>query len=180
MAAPSEPDLTQADPAELELRLAEIRTRMQPLEASLAELRAQRDQILTEVRRRERLEHMQRRQGVKAAMRSGELLSLSELLASVREGSFDDYAYNLKTGGEVRLGFPGARSQTVAFTDGRQAAQARDLADAARYYEAGWEPGSPGRPGIRVHFTGTRQERLAPPDEVFARPQIQAPASDIS
>jgi len=85
-------------------------------------------------------------------------------------GSLDDYVYNLKTGGEVRLGFPGSRTQSVTFTDGVQAAQASDLAEAARLYAAGWELGSPGRPGVRVHFPGTRQERLISADDVYARP----------
>src|ERR1700694_1424358 len=30
--------------------------------------------------------------------------------------------------------------------------------------------GSPGRPGVRVHFPGPRQERLVPAEEVYARP----------
>ena len=40
----------------------------------------------------------------------------------------------------------------------------------ASLYGEGWELGSPGRPGVRVHFPGTRQEKLAEPDEVYARP----------
>jgi hypothetical protein len=52
-----------------------------------------------------------------------------------------------------------------------QAAQAKDFAEVFRLYAAGWELGSPGRPGVRVHFPGTRQERLVPSDEVFARPR---------
>jgi hypothetical protein len=91
-------------------------------------------------------------------------------MAASEEGSLDAFRYHLKTGGEVRLGFPGAREQTVAFTDGRRTVQARDLAQAAELYSAGWELGSPGRTGVRVHFPGTRQEKLADPDEVYARP----------
>ena len=44
-----------------------------------------------------------------------------------------------------------------------------DLAAAGRLYAAGWDHGTPGRPGVRVHFPGTRQERLVPADEVVAR-----------
>ena len=86
----------------------------------------------------------------------------------------DEYTFNLKTGGEVRLGYPGARSQSLTFTDGVQVAQADDLAAAARLYSAGWDLGSPGRPGVRVHFPGTRQERLVSSDEVFARERAAA------
>ena len=102
-------------------------------------------------------------------MKGGAIPSIADLIASIDEGSFDDYVYNLKTGGEVILGFPGARAQTLTFTDGVNVAQAKDLAEVARLYAAGWEPGSPGRPGVRIHFTGTRQERLVGSDEVFAR-----------
>ena len=50
-----------------------------------------------------------------------------------------------------------------------QTAQAGDLAEAGRLYAAGWDHGTPGRPGVRVHFPGTRQERVVPADDVMAR-----------
>ena len=37
-------------------------------------------------------------------------------------------------------------------------------------FAAGWELGSPGRPGVRVHFPGTRQERLVDPEDVHVQP----------
>ncbi len=159
----------ELSPEEIDRRVAALREQMRPLEQGLAEVRAERDLLLTELRRRQRLAHKDRRAGVRAALRAGELATVAELVAGGGEGSFDEYDYNLKTGGAVRLGFPGARTQTVAFTDGRQVAQARGLRQAAELYAAGWEAGVPGRPGLRVHFTGTRQEKLAAPDEVFAR-----------
>jgi len=167
-------DLGQLDAEALELRLEEVGARMRPVEAELAALRAQRDVLLTERRRRERLQQREGRAALKASMRAGAFPTVADLVAGSDEGSLDDFTYNLKTGGEVRLGFPGARSQALAFTDGKQIAQARDLAEAARYFAAGWELGSPGRPGVRVHFPGTRQERLADPEEVFARPRTGA------
>lgn len=161
-------ELTAAD---LESRVEAVRARMRPLEADLAALRAERDVLLTEVRRRERLQHREGRATLKDRMRGGELPTVADLVAGAEAGSLDDFTFNLKTGGEVRLGFPGARAQALAFTDGRQVAQARDLAEAARYFAAGWELGSPGRPGVRVHFPGTRQERVVDAAEVFARPR---------
>ena len=104
-------------------------------------------------------------------MKGGELPTLVELVAGAEPADLDGYVYNLKTGGEVRLGFPGARRQALMFTNGVQTAQAYDLEESARLYAAGWELGSPGRPGARIHFPGTRQERLVPADEVFARPR---------
>ena len=156
---------------EVERRLAELRDQMRPLEQQLAELRARRDQLLTERRRRERVAAAGSRRDLKAAMRSGAFPTIPELVANTASGSFDDYVFNLATGGEVRLGFPLARSQSIAFTDGRQVGQARDFAEASRYYEAGWDFGAPGKLGVRIHFAGTRTERLAPAGEIFVRPR---------
>jgi hypothetical protein len=165
-------DLERLDEGELGRRLEAIRERMRPVERELAALRAERDVLLTEERRRERLAHRTSRAGLKAAMKDGRLPTVIELVAESESGALADYLFNLKTGGEVRLGFPGARAQSLAFTDGVKIAQASDLARAAELYRAGWELGSPGRPGVRVHFPGTRQERLVPGDEVFARPVV--------
>ena len=162
-------DLSGLELEELQSRIEEVRGRMRPLEQGLAQLRAEREVLSTEVRRRERLATREARATVKAAMKEGELPSFAEFIASTESGAWEDHSYNLKTGGEVRLGFPGARAQTVSFSDGRQVAQARDLAESARLYLAGWELGGPGRPGVRVHFPGTRQERLVDPRELFVR-----------
>jgi hypothetical protein len=163
-------DLTALDRAELERRVAEIRERMRPREAELAGLRAERDVLVTEIRRRERGAHRTARADLKLAMKEGRFPTVAELVASAGSGSFDEFDYNLKTGGQVKLGFPGARAQALTFTDGVRTAQAADLAGAAELYEAGWELGSPGRPGVRVNFPGTRQERVVPATDVYARP----------
>ena len=163
------------DLQEIERRIAAIRARMRPLENDLATLRGERDLLLTEQRRRRRLTERTNRADLKSAMREGRFPTVAELVAATDSGSLDGYVYNLKTGGEVRLGFPGARGQSLTFTDGVKIAQAADFARAAELYAAGWELGSPGRPGVRVHFPGTRQERLVAPDEVYARPGERSP-----
>lgn len=168
-------DLSQLDAAEIEGRVAGLREEMRPLEHQLGELRGRRDVLLTELRRRQRNAQRTSRADIKAGMREGRFPTVQELVAGSDSGSLEEYVYHLKTGGEVRLGFPGARAQSLTFTDGLRVAHTGDLAHAARLYAAGWELGSPGRPGVRVHFPGTRQERLVPPDEVFARPGEQAP-----
>jgi hypothetical protein len=170
-------DLGALDGVELERRVANVRDRMRPLEQELTALRGERDLLLTELRRRDRNAHRESRADVKAAMKEGRFPTVADLVASADSGSLEEYVFHLKTGGEVRLGFPGAKAQTLTLTDGVQIAQARDLAEAARRYAAGWELGSPGRPGVRVHFPGTRQERLAAADEVFARPRDPAEAA---
>lgn len=163
-------ELADLDAIELEQRIAAVRERMRPLEQQLAELRGERDVLQTELRRRERSSHRADRADLKAAMREGRFPSVADLVAGGEPESLERFVYNLKTGGEVRLGYPGARAQSLTFTDGVKVAQATDLAQAGELYLAGWELGSPGRPGVRVHFPGTRQERLVPADEVFARP----------
>src|ERR1700730_10189534 len=167
-------ELTGLDDAELERGVAEIRELMRPVEQQLAALRGERDVLLTERRRRERNAHRESRADLKASMREGKLPTVAELVAGSQDGSLDEYTFNLKTGGEVRLGYPGARSQSLTFTDGAKVAHAGDLAEAARMAAAGWDLGSPGRPGVRVHFPGTRQERLVAADEVFARARGEA------
>ena len=167
-------DLGALDQAELERRVEGIRERMRPLEQGLAALKAERDILLTEIRRRERGAHRASRADLKAGMKEGKFPTVAELVAGSDAGALDDYLFNLKTGGEVRLGFPGARSQTLTFTDGVKTSQATDLGQAAELYAAGWELGSPGRPGVRVHFPGTRQERLVASSEVYARPGDRA------
>ena len=162
-------DLSALTDEALAAKVSAYRERMRPLEEELAALRTERDVVLTELRRRERARSREARAGLKEQMRGGHLPTIAELVGGLDAGSLDDFAYNLKTGGEVRLGFPGARAQTLTFTDGRQTAQVRDFVEAARLYGAGWELGSPGRPGVRVHFPGTRQERLADASEVYAR-----------
>lgn len=162
---------------ELRRRVEQVREKMRPLEQDLASLRGERDLLLTELRRRDRNAHRTSRADLKAAMKEGRFPTVAELVAGSDAGSLDDYVFNLKTGGEVRLGFPGSRSQSLSFTDGVKLAQAKDLSESARLYAAGWELGSPGRPGVRIHFAGTRQERLVTPDEVFARHREMPEAS---
>jgi hypothetical protein len=164
-------DLAGLSPEQLEERLEEIRAAMRPLEQRLGELRGRRDVVLTELRRRERLDRRESRARLKTAMSTGALPTVSELVAGSDEGSLEDFVFSLKTGGEVALGFPGARQPSLSFTDGVRTVQAKDLGEAARLYGAGWELGSPGRPGVRVHLAGTRQERLVAPDDVYARPR---------
>src|ERR1700674_90178 len=109
-------DLSSLDAAELEHRVAEVRERMRPVERELQSLRGERDVLLTEVRRRDRNAHRESRADLKAAMKAGQFPSVAELVEGTDAGTLDDYVFNLKTGGEVRLGFPGARSQSLSLT----------------------------------------------------------------
>ena len=82
--------------------------------------------------------------------------------------------FDLKTGGEVRLGFPGARTQRLSLTDGRQCRPGqKDLAKRRGFMPPGGRLAAPAV-GVRGHFPGSWQERLVPADEVYARPRDQA------
>jgi len=97
-------DLTSLDENEIERRIEAVRERMRPVQLDLDRLRSERDVLATELRRRERLASMNARRDLKQAMREGTFPTVAELVASGVSGSFDEYVYNLKTGGEVRLG----------------------------------------------------------------------------
>src|SRR5438552_16032822 len=105
---------------------------MRPLDAELAVLRGERDVLLTELRRRRRLAERTSRADLKARMREGTFPTVAELVAGTDDGSLDEYAFNLKTGGEGRLGVPGARPQSLTFTDRPQPAPGGALPDAAQ------------------------------------------------
>src|SRR5947209_10239431 len=96
-------DFNSASEAEIAERMEAVKARMRPLQLELDRLRAERDVLATELRRRERLAAMGSRRDLKEAMRSGELPTVAELVATAAEGAFEDYAYNVKTGGAVRL-----------------------------------------------------------------------------
>src|SRR5437879_9587514 len=127
-------DLTQLDAAEIERRLAAVRERMRPLDEQLAAIRGERDLLLTELRRRRRLSERTTRADLKASMKEGKFPTIAELVAGSEGGSLDELVYNLKTGGEVRLGFPGSPSPRPTCTDGVTAAKAADPARAADPY----------------------------------------------
>jgi len=143
---------------------------MAPYDRQLREIRARMSELATERRRRERAAQVARRAGVREAAKSGGMPSLAAALEA-REALFDDAAALLtiraflSTGGEVGFGFA-TRPGTIAFTDGRRQRQARTWGEARSLFAEGWEPGAPGIPGVRVHLTGSRVERVAAATEV--------------
>ena len=145
---------------------------MAPHQAQMRELRARSGQIATERRRRERAAHIAARAAVREQAKSGEMPSVVDALATPElipdERPLAEVAAFLKSGGEVRFGYA-TRPGPVSFTDGRQLRNARTWGDARRLYAEGWEPGSPGVLGVRVHLLGTRVERVVDGAEVVVR-----------
>ena len=145
---------------------------MAPHQAQLRELRARQGEVATERRRRERAAHIAARAAVRERAKSGEMPTIVDALAA--DGLVDD-ATALKdlptflaSGGEVRFGYA-TRPGSLAFTDGRQTRTVSTWGEARRLYADGWEPGSPGVPGVRVHLVGTRVERVVGPADVVVR-----------
>src|SRR2546429_8366368 len=122
---------------------------MRPLEQDLAVLRGERDLLLTELRRRRRLAERTTRADLKASMREGELPSIAELVASSEAGPLDDYVYNLKTGGEGRLGFSGGKAPSPTLPHGGNNPHPAHPAAAGPPYPPRWGAGRPGAPGRR-------------------------------
>ncbi|HET9052155.1 MAG TPA: hypothetical protein VFO60_10665 [Candidatus Dormibacteraeota bacterium] len=154
------------------LRSAEQSTlsAMSPFERRLKEVRARIAEIATERRRRERSERHAARIAVREAAGSGAMPGLADALAAPAlalpdEHPLRDVPAYLRTGGQVGFGYPN-RPGSITFTDGRRTAQATTVGEARRLWGEGWEPGTPGLTGVRVHLAGTRVERLAPLDEV--------------
>ncbi|TMC50494.1 MAG: hypothetical protein E6J14_02740 [Chloroflexi bacterium] len=147
-----------------------IRTAMAPYERQLKELRARAAELATEQRRRERAQRHAARVAVRSQAGSGEMPTVAEALAApespVDEGrALASVRAFLTTGGEVGFGYP-TRPGAIAFTDGRQVAQATTFGEARRLFAEGWEPGAVGLPGLRVHLVGTRVERVVADTEV--------------
>jgi hypothetical protein len=159
------------DDAASALRDAERRTLAlrAPYDRHLGEIRARLAQIATEQRRRERAAHVAQRAGVRQAARSGDMPSLQAALDGetrvAGETPLHALRWFLSSGGEVSLGFA-TRPGTLAFTDGRQQRQARTWGEAIELHLAGWDPGTPGIPGVRVHLAGSRVERVVPATDV--------------
>ncbi len=146
---------------------------MAPHQAQLRELRARSGQVATERRRRERAAHIAARAAVREQAKSGEMPTVVDALATADllpdERPLAAVAAFLKSGGEVRFGYA-TRPGPVPFTDGRQSRSARTWGEARQLFADGWEPGSPGVPGVRVHLVGTRVERVVDAAEVVVRP----------
>lgn len=143
---------------------------MAPYERRLREVRGRLAQVATEKRRRERAARHAARVAVRQAAAAGGLPTLAEVLEREPLPLPDatplaQLRCHLTTGGEVGLGYP-TKPGVVSFTDGRGVAQATTLGEAKELWLRGWEFGAPGVPGVRVHLSGTRVERVVPADEV--------------
>jgi hypothetical protein len=150
---------------------------MAPYEQHLREIRMRATELATERRRRERAQQVAQRAGVREAAKSGGMPSLAAALESTEElfgaGTvLTDVPAFLSSGGQVGFGFA-TRPGTMTFTDGRQQRQARTWGEARELHALGWDPGAPGVPGVRVHLTGSRVERVVAASDVVLRSSLE-------
>src|SRR2546423_12940173 len=95
-------NLAVLDLDEIERRVNALRERMRPLEQDLADLRGQRDQLLTELRRRRRLGERTSRADLLRAIRACKYTTLAELVAGTDLGALDTFLFHLMTCGAGR------------------------------------------------------------------------------
>lgn len=147
---------------------------MAPFERQRRELRARAGQIATEERRRERAQKHASRRLVREQAGSSALPSLADALAAVEPITASMPLVTarafLRTGGEVHFGFA-TRPGSISLTDGRTQRTVTTLEAARELYSQGWECGTATVPGVRVHLTGTRIERVVEPDDVVVERQ---------
>ncbi|MFN2451970.1 MAG: hypothetical protein ABR541_06430 [Candidatus Dormibacteria bacterium] len=146
------------------------RAAMSPYDRQLRELRARAALVATEQRRRERSRRQSERKAVRQSAGSAELPTLADALEAEQspldpDRPLAEATVYLKTGGEVRFGYP-SRPGPLSFTDGREQRAATTLGAARELFAQGWEPGTTAIPGVRVHLAGTKIERVVAPDEV--------------
>jgi hypothetical protein len=169
----SEADL-EALASRLQAALRAVTDAMAPYEAQLREIRSRQAELSTERRRRERAAQVQQRASVRQQAKSGEMPTVIDALSDADDlfspsTPFREIHAFLATGGEVGFGFA-TRPGTVTFTDGRQQRQATSWGEARELHRLGWDPGTPGIPGVRVHLIGTRVERVVAATEVVVQP----------
>ncbi|MHB8571963.1 MAG: hypothetical protein ACYDAY_03260 [Candidatus Dormibacteria bacterium] len=155
-------------------RESQVRLEMRPFEERLAVARAEVMMLVTEQRRRQRSEHVERRRWVRAQVDGNDFPSVEEVVATTA-GPGDTEAVGarrwfLGTGGEVQPGYPNSSRQALTFTDGTTNHDAHTFGDARRLWSEGLSLGTAVKPGVRVHFPGTRQEKLVEPGELFVGP----------
>ena len=143
---------------------------MAPYDRQLHELRARREEVATERRRRERAQRHAARMAVRERAGSAAMPSLVDALLADPSPFADDRPLAsvrafLTTGGEVGFGYP-TRPGSLSLTAGRQVRGASTWGEARHLFAEGWEPGAPGNPGVRVPLAGTRVERVVGGDEV--------------
>jgi hypothetical protein len=141
-----------------------------PLRQQLEELRAAIDLLRTELRRRSRQAELAGRRETRRELAEGGVPTLEEVVAQEVEfdlaADLDNLRFLRESATEVRLGYAAAATQGIAFTDGRETDEVRDLGAAHAAWARGWDFGTPLARGVRVYPVGSRAERVVPASEL--------------
>ena len=166
-----DPGLEARPEAEIVAEIRRLELELSPLQQRAQSLRADIELLRTELRRRQRSLEVAHRREVRTGLRQGSVPTLEEAVSSTVEmfptaSSLDQLRFLRESATEVRLGYAAASNQSMEFTDGRQAAEARDLARAHELWRQGWEFGTPLARGVRIYPVGSRAERVVPASEI--------------
>src|ERR1700675_623050 len=172
MAEPS--NLEQASDDQLAQRVRDIMAEMAPLEEALGRLRAQIKQVVSEQKKRERLQHLKARMQVRTTVAQGQMPTLQQVAESSNDlvppdTSLAGLRFFRDSGTEVGLGYATAREPTVWMTNGSNTAAIKTLAEIRARYLEGWDFGTAAHSGVRIHIPNSRTEKILEAPEIFVR-----------
>jgi hypothetical protein len=173
---PESPNLDQLSDEQLDKRIRELLAETAPLEAALARVRVQLQQLASEQKKRERARHLKARMQVRTTVREGELPSLQQIAESSNElvppgTTLSELRFFRDSGTEIGLGYATGRQPTVWMTNGSNTRALKSVSEIRSLYLEGWDFGTTAHQGVRIHIPNSRTEKVLSASEVFARPK---------
>jgi len=167
--------LEQATDDELAQRMRDIMAEMGPLEEALGRLRSQIQQVVSEQKRRERMQHLKARMQVRTTVAKGQLPTLQQVAESSNElvapeTPLKELTFFRDSGTEIGLGYATSREPTVWMTNGSQTTAVKTVSEIRERYLDGWDFGTGAHPGVRIHIPNSRTEKILQATEVFVKP----------
>jgi sulfite reductase alpha subunit-like flavoprotein len=174
MAEPT--NLDQASDEDLARRIREIMAEMAPLEEALGRLRVQIQQVASEQKKRERVQHLKARMQVRTTVATGQMPTLQQVAESSNdlvtpETPLTGLRFFRDSGTEIGLGYATGREPTVWMTNGSNTSAVKTVAEIRSRYVEGWDFGTAQHPGVRIHIPNSRTEKILEASEVFVRPR---------
>lgn len=170
------PNLDQLSDEQLATRIRELLAETAPLEAALARVRVQLQQLASEQKRRERAQHLKTRMQVRTTVREGQLPTLQQIAESSNElvpstTTLSELRFFRDSGTEVGLGYATGREPTVWMTNGSNTLALKSISEIRSLYLEGWDFGTMAHQGVRIHVPGSRTEKVLQASEVFIKPK---------
>jgi hypothetical protein len=167
-------DLQNLSDEELAQQVRDLMQEMAPLEDALAKLRIRIQQVASEQRRRERAQHLKTRMQVRTTVAEGHMPTLQQVAESSNElvpsgRPLTGFRFYRDSGTELGLGYATAREPVIWMTNGTNTAALKSVAEIRDRYREGWDFGTAGHPGVRIHIPNTRTEKILAASEVFLK-----------